>query len=84
MASPQVGALGQLPRHDASQADFIQDDQMIETLASNGADDAFRVRVDVSQSFAPLASGEAQTFRVTHPFHPLRGQTFQLVDCRQT
>jgi Family of unknown function (DUF5372) len=32
----------------------------------------------------PSASGEAQTFRVTHPFHPLRGRTFQLVDCRQT
>ena len=30
------------------------------------------------------ASGEAQTFRVTHPFHPLRGRTFPLVDCRQT
>jgi hypothetical protein len=35
-------------------------------------------------SIAPPASGEAQTFRVTHPFHPLRGRTFQLVDCRQT
>ncbi len=32
----------------------------------------------------PPASGETQTFRVTHPFHPLRGRTFQLVDCRQT
>ncbi len=35
-------------------------------------------------SIAPPASGEAQTFRVTHPFHPLRGRTFQLLDCRQT
>jgi len=35
-------------------------------------------------SIAPRPSGEAQTFRVTHPFHPLRGRTFQLVDCRQT
>jgi hypothetical protein len=35
-------------------------------------------------SIAPQTSGEAQTFRVTHPFHPLRGRTFQLVDCRQT
>ncbi len=35
-------------------------------------------------SIAPPASGEAQTFRVTHSFHPLRGRTFQLVDCRQT
>ena len=40
---PVIG--GQVPRQDASQADFIQDDHMIETLASNGADDAFRVRV---------------------------------------
>jgi hypothetical protein len=36
------------------------------------------------QSIAPPANGEAQTFRVTHPFHPLRGRTFRLVDCRQT
>ncbi len=35
-------------------------------------------------SIAPPPSGEPQTFRVTHPFHPLRGRTFQLVDCRQT
>jgi hypothetical protein len=35
-------------------------------------------------SIAPHTSGEAQTFRVTHPFHPLRGRTFQFVDCRQT
>jgi hypothetical protein len=35
-------------------------------------------------SIAPPASGEAQTFRVTHPFHPLRGRAFPLVDCRQT
>jgi hypothetical protein len=25
-----------------------------------------------------------QLFRVTHPFHPLRGQEFELVDRRQT
>ena len=36
------------------------------------------------QSIAPPPSGEAQTFRVTHPFHPLHGRTFPLVDCRQT
>ena len=36
------------------------------------------------QSIAPPPSGETQTFRVTHPFHPLRGRTFPLVDCRQT
>src|SRR5947209_17989817 len=36
------------------------------------------------QSIAPPLSGEARTFRVTHPFHPFRGRAFQLVDCRQT
>ena len=36
------------------------------------------------QSIAPPPSGETQTFRVTHPFHPLHGRTFPLVDCRQT
>ena len=30
------------------------------------------------------ASDTAQTFRVTHPFHPLHGRTFRLIDCRQT
>ena len=35
-------------------------------------------------SIAPPASGAPKTFRVTHPFHPLRGRTFALVDCRQT
>ena len=36
------------------------------------------------QSIAPSASDTAQTFRVTHPFHPLRGRVFQLIECRQT
>ena len=36
------------------------------------------------QSIAPPASDTAQTFRVTHPFHPLQGRTFRLIDCRQT
>jgi hypothetical protein len=36
------------------------------------------------QSIAPRAGGETQTFRVTHPFHPLHGRTFPLVDWRQT
>jgi Family of unknown function (DUF5372)/Integrase core domain len=35
-------------------------------------------------SIAPSTSGAPQTFRVTHPFHPLRGRVFQLIECRQT
>jgi hypothetical protein len=35
-------------------------------------------------SIAPLTSGAPQTFRVTHPFHPLHGRVFQLIECRQT
>src|SRR5688572_16393951 len=44
-ADRRAVVVGQVPRQDASQADFIQDDQMLETLASNGAANAFRVRV---------------------------------------
>ncbi|MGH7554939.1 MAG: DUF5372 family protein [Longimicrobiales bacterium] len=33
---------------------------------------------------APVASGAPQTFRVTHPFHPLHGRVFQLIECRRT
>jgi hypothetical protein len=36
------------------------------------------------RSIAPLTSGAPQTFRVTHPFHPLCGRIFQLIECRQT
>jgi hypothetical protein len=35
-------------------------------------------------SIAPLTDGAPQIFRVTHPFHPLHGRTFQLIECRQT
>jgi hypothetical protein len=27
-------------------------------------------------------NGEAETFQVTHPFHPLSGKIFELVTCR--
>lgn len=33
-------------------------------------------------SIAPLSSGAAQTVRVTHPFHPFCGRTFELLNCR--
>jgi hypothetical protein len=36
------------------------------------------------RSIARLTSGAPQTFRVTHPFHPLCGPIFQLIECRQT
>jgi hypothetical protein len=28
-------------------------------------------------------NGEAETFQVTHPFHPLSGKIFELVTCRR-
>jgi hypothetical protein len=31
---------------------------------------------------APLSNSEGRTFQVTHPFHPLAGQTFDLVAVR--
>ena len=33
-------------------------------------------------STTPIGNSEAQTFEVTHPFHPLRGQLFELVTWR--
>jgi hypothetical protein len=35
-------------------------------------------------SIAPPGNGGPQTFRVTHPFHPLQGRVFQLIECRPT
>ena len=35
-------------------------------------------------SIASQFDGEAQTFQITHPFHPQHGQTFTLVNCRHT
>jgi len=34
-------------------------------------------------SNAPDADRERRRFRVVHPFHPLLGQEFELVHCRQ-
>ena len=33
-------------------------------------------------STTPLLNGEAETFQITHPFHPLSGKDFELVTCR--
>src|ERR1700681_3122761 len=35
-------------------------------------------------SIAPLTGRAPQTFHVTHPFHPLHGRVFQLIECRPT
>jgi hypothetical protein len=73
--------LGQCP----SQVAFPQGNHAIEALMldqSSAQSDPRRHWRELS--IVPQASGEAETFRVTHPFHPLCGRTFQLVDCRQT
>ena len=81
-AAPMV--VGDIRAKDATEMPLVEDDDVVETLAADRADDALDVGVGVSSRLHRLASGEAQTFRVTHPFHPLRGRTFPLVDCRQT
>jgi Family of unknown function (DUF5372) len=68
---------------DSSEVAFVERDQPIETLPADRPDQALAKRWR-ELSIAPPSSGEAQTFRVTHPFHPLRGRTFPLVACRQT
>ena len=35
-------------------------------------------------SIAPQPNQDCRRVRITHPFHPLHGRTFPLVDCRQT
>ncbi len=42
---PRLVVLRQVPTQDARQFGFIHDDHMVETVASDGADEAFRVRV---------------------------------------
>ena len=33
-------------------------------------------------SIASQSNCQARTFKITHPFHPLHGKTFTLLDCR--
>ncbi len=35
-------------------------------------------------STTPLCKGEAETFQITHPFHPLYGKSYTLVTYRHT
>ena len=42
---PRLVVVRQVPRQDAGQSGLIHDDHMIETLASDRADDPLRVRV---------------------------------------
>jgi hypothetical protein len=62
----------------------VHDQQPVETLGSDSANEPFRDPIWREPSIAPLTGGAPQTFRVTHPFHPLSGRTFQLIECRQT
>ncbi|MGP8235270.1 MAG: DUF5372 family protein, partial [Limisphaerales bacterium] len=43
----------------------------------------FQVSVWREARTAPDASQAKQFFTVTHPFHPWRGQRFELIDCRR-
>jgi len=42
---PRLVLVRQVQRHDAGQPDFIHDDHMVETFASDGADDSLGVGV---------------------------------------
>ncbi len=65
-------------RHSVLKMSLIQDQQPVKTLRANRSHKRVPPHHWPELSIAPPASGEAQTFRVTHPFHPLRGRTFQL------
>jgi hypothetical protein len=43
---------------------------------------AFRPYLWHGSRTAPYAEDLKQYFRVTHPYHPWRGQQFEFVDCR--
>jgi Family of unknown function (DUF5372) len=43
----------------------------------------FRTSRWLQPSNAPHCSGEKRTFRVTHPYHPLFGQQFELIASRR-
>ncbi|MBW6487312.1 MAG: Y4bD/Y4pK family protein [Syntrophobacterales bacterium] len=44
----------------------------------------FRFCLWSKPSNAPLCKDEAETFQITHPFHPLHGKTYLLLTYRHT
>ena len=76
--------IGGIRRQDAPQMPLVEARSRDRDIRAGSSRSRARRTGWREQSIAPRASGEAQTFRVTHPFHPLRGRTFPLVDCRQT
>ncbi|MCF7996063.1 MAG: Y4bD/Y4pK family protein, partial [Chromatiaceae bacterium] len=55
---------------------------MLATTSSSERIGASGPRVWTQPSNAPDAKAERRRFRVTHPFHPLRGREYDLIDYR--
>src|SRR5437867_1855401 len=68
---------------NAQEMFVIDDDHVIQTVASDG----YRSRVPQSnwrvQSTAPAKHSAKQRFQITHPYHPLFQQEFELVQYRR-
>jgi hypothetical protein len=71
-----------LQQHGPKMA-FMQHDQPVQTLTTNRADKPLAERIGVSSQLHRQRAVRHKPFGLS-TFHPLRGRTFQLVDCRQT
>ena len=60
----------------------VPNQDVIQTFFPDGTDPTFSKKHWPTPSNTPLADGEAETFQITHPFHPLSGRIFELITRR--
>jgi hypothetical protein len=63
---------------------FRQGHPPIQALATNCADDSFADRINITSSTTSYPADESGWFTITHPFHPLHGTRYQLLERRFT
>jgi hypothetical protein len=67
---------------DTTQMGLAKRDDLVGALAANGSDPPFRRRCYQKQSTAPVSLDQAQTFQVTHVFHPPHGRELENAQVR--
>jgi hypothetical protein len=63
--------ISKIRRQNATEVRLVEDDYVVKTLAADRANDPLDVWIIKKQSTAPAPLGRAQTFQVTHVFHPV-------------
>ena len=82
LVGPRGVVVAAVAAEEPAEMGLVPDEEMIQALPADGADHPLHERVLPGSRLQSVPVARS-LIRITHPFHPLRGQTFRFVVAKQ-